>query len=181
MSDAPSTESMTDRQRRFIELLGQHERQLSGYVLSLVPNWADADDIVQQTRIRLWEQFDDFKPAGDFAAWARAIAFYQVRTYRKQASRQSQRLSGTAVELLAEVAGGMSEELRARHFAMQECLERLSAAKRELLARSYSGVETLKEIALSTGCTPGALRQKLLGLRKFLYTCVETKMRSENR
>ena len=75
----------------------------------------------------------------------------------------------------------MSEELRARHFAMQECLERLSAAKRELLARSYSGVETLKEIALSTGCTPGALRQKLLGLRKFLYTCVETKMRSENR
>jgi RNA polymerase sigma-70 factor (ECF subfamily) len=170
-----------DRHRQFTELLGQHERQLSGYVLSLVPNWAEADEIVQQTRIRLWEQFDNYQSTGDFAAWARAIAFYQVRTYRKRAGRESQRLTTVAVDMLAEDLGSMSDHLKARHYALAECLERLAASKRELLARCYSGLESIKEIAASVGCTPGALRQKLFNLRKILHGCIDDKLRSENR
>lgn len=57
-----------DRTREFLRLLGQHERRLRGFILSLVPHWADAEDIAQEVRIRLWEQFDNYDPAKDFGA-----------------------------------------------------------------------------------------------------------------
>ena len=55
-----------ERTREYLRLLGQHERRLLGFILSLVPNWADADDIAQEVKIRLWEQFDKYDPAKDF-------------------------------------------------------------------------------------------------------------------
>jgi len=45
-------------------LLAKNERRLSQYVLALVPNWADADDLIQQTKVRLWEQFGQYDKSG---------------------------------------------------------------------------------------------------------------------
>ena len=59
---------------QFVELLGRNERQLSAYVLTLVADWNDAHDVLQEVRLRLWQQFADYDPAGDFGAWARSIA-----------------------------------------------------------------------------------------------------------
>ena len=57
-----------DNIQQFLLLLGRHERWLQAFVLSLVPNWADADDIVQEVRICLWQQFDSYDPTKDFGA-----------------------------------------------------------------------------------------------------------------
>jgi DNA-directed RNA polymerase specialized sigma24 family protein len=45
-----------ESRRQFIRLMTKHERLVYGYILSLVPNWADADEILQETNIRLWEE-----------------------------------------------------------------------------------------------------------------------------
>ena len=66
----PNCERQT---KDFLVLFQQHERQIYGYILSLVPNIASADDISQNTSLRLWERFDQFDPNKDFGAWARAI------------------------------------------------------------------------------------------------------------
>ena len=65
----PNCERQT---KDFLVLFQQHERQIYGYILSLVPNIASADDISQNTSLRLWERFDQFDPNKDFGAWARA-------------------------------------------------------------------------------------------------------------
>ena len=57
-----------DRVNQYIQLLAKHERRLRGYILALVPNYADAEDVAQDVRIRLWEQFDRYDPAKDFGA-----------------------------------------------------------------------------------------------------------------
>ena len=69
-----------------MRLLAEHERQLAGYVHTLVPLWQDAEDVLQNTKLRLWEQFDSFQLGTDFAAWAITIAGYMVRTHRKTLS-----------------------------------------------------------------------------------------------
>lgn len=50
----------------FIGLLAREERRLTAYVAALVPNWADVDDLLQATKLKLWEQFGSYDPAGDF-------------------------------------------------------------------------------------------------------------------
>ena len=77
---------MDESRRQFIRLMTRHERLVYGYILSLVPNWADADEILQETNIRLWEEFEKFETGTNFAAWAVRVAHFQVLTWRGQAT-----------------------------------------------------------------------------------------------
>jgi len=49
--------------QRFLSLFLRSEREIFRYVAALVPNVTDAEDIVQQTAIALWEKFDTYDPA----------------------------------------------------------------------------------------------------------------------
>ena len=75
------------RYREYVRLLAEHERQLAGYVHALVPLWQDAEDVLQDTKLRLWEQFDTFQLGTNFAAWSFTIAGYLVRKHRKDRQR----------------------------------------------------------------------------------------------
>jgi RNA polymerase sigma-70 factor, ECF subfamily len=167
------------RNRRFVESLGQHEQQLNAFVLALVPHWPDADEIVQQTRIRLWEQFDKYDPDKDFGAWARTIAYYQVLTHRKQAGRRSTLLTTVALEKLAQEAERVGD-LSTRHAALAECLERLPPSQRDLLARCYGGEESIQQLSEGLGRSFNAVRQALFRLRRALYRCVEQQLANRN-
>ncbi len=45
-------------QQRFLSLFLRYEREIFRYVAALVPNIADAEDILQQTAMSLWEKFE---------------------------------------------------------------------------------------------------------------------------
>jgi hypothetical protein len=58
-----STRRFEDRgasQQQFLSLFLRSEREIFRYVAALVPNVADAEDIVQQTAVALWEKFDAY-------------------------------------------------------------------------------------------------------------------------
>jgi RNA polymerase sigma-70 factor, ECF subfamily len=167
------------RNRRFVELLGQNEQQLNAFVLALVPHWPDADEIVQKTRIRLWEQFDKYDSEKDFGAWARTIAYYQVLTHRKEVGRRSTLLTTVALEKLAEEAERVGD-MSSRHAALAECLERLPASQRDLLARCYGGEESIQHLSQGLGRSFNAIRQALFRLRRALYRCVEQQLTSRS-
>ncbi len=161
--------------------MGQHERRLRGFILALVPNRADAEDIAQEVRIRLWEQFDGYDRAKDFGAWARAIARYQVLTHRTLHSRQKTvTLDSELMERIADQAAAMSEELEAGQKALADCFDKLPAGKRELLTRYYSGEYTTRELAAQRGWGFDATRQTILRTRLALRDCVEETLHEED-
>ncbi|MCG8586694.1 MAG: sigma-70 family RNA polymerase sigma factor [Pirellulales bacterium] len=172
---------MEKQNARFVELLGQHERQLNAYVLALVPNWSDADDIVQQTRIRLWEQFDSYDPSKDFGTWARVVAHYQVLTYRKTVSRASLQLSDQVLDKLADTKMLPSDTGTARQTYLSECVDEMPEDDRSLLARCYGREETIKGVAVELGRSFNAVRQNLFRMRQRLFDCVERKLAKEHR
>ena len=45
----------TAAQQRFLSLFLRSEREIFRYVAALIPNVKDAEDIVQQTALALWE------------------------------------------------------------------------------------------------------------------------------
>ena len=50
----------TDRTDQFIRLFSREEPRLHAYILTMVPNWSDAADILQETSAVLWKKFDEF-------------------------------------------------------------------------------------------------------------------------
>jgi RNA polymerase sigma-70 factor, ECF subfamily len=175
----PLSPAQDERTRRFLRLLGPQEHRLQTFVLSLVPNFADAEDVAQQVRIRLWEQFDDYDPAKDFGGWMRTVARYLVLAYREKQSRERRRFSARSVELLADELAAMSDELDAGQRALRDCFEQLPELKRDLLVSYYSGEQSTREIAAARGWTFDATRQSLLRTRITLRDCIDKAMREE--
>ncbi len=163
----------------FLRLLSQHERRMKAYILALVPNWADADDLYQETTVRLWEQFADYDPEKEFGAWACTIAYYMVLAHRKKSSREKGRFSQAFVDAVAEEVAASSHEADLRYHALQHCLQKLNERNRDLVRRCYSGTDTLKVVAKQMGRSVAALYKALSRIRHSLHECVEKNLQEE--
>lgn len=163
-----------DQQCEFVRLLAEHERQLSGYVHTLVPLWQDAEDILQNTKLRLWEQFDSFRRDADFAAWAIVIASYMVRAHRKSCQRQRVCFSDDVLDKISRFVPSTSSSLQDdRASALVECVKTLNDASRRLLRRFCTGRQKIVEIARELGQAPSTTRGALLRIRRSLLECVQ--------
>ena len=72
------------KEEQFMRLFLQSERRILGFILSLVPNLSDAEDLMQETCSIMWSKIDQFEPGTDFTAWGISIARYRVLTYRRK-------------------------------------------------------------------------------------------------
>jgi RNA polymerase sigma-70 factor, ECF subfamily len=177
--DASKSSDHEAHAQEFVRLLGAHEQALSGYIISLVPNWADADEIAQDTKLRLWEQFAQYDRTKDFGTWARAIAFFMVMAYRKRSSRAAARLNQQFVDLVSREASLLSTRAHPLREALSNCVAKLDQAARELLWACYSGRETIKDIAIRLGRTIRGTQRAVARIRNDLQQCVEDAMHRE--
>ena len=173
MTTDPSAEHPSgDRTEAFLRLLTANERRLSAFVLALVPHWADADEIVQETKIRLWQQFDEYRPGESFAAWACAIAKFQVLTYRKRVGRERSRFSDAFAEAVAKQIAE-TEYVTTGEAALADCLQKLNPRNREIVRRYYAGEAQVEEMAQELSRTASSIYKAISAARKFLHECVQ--------
>ena len=132
-----------------------NERRVFTYILTLLPNVADAQDVLQETSIVLWRKFAEYRPGSDFTAWAFRVAQNMVRNYRAKQRRCRVKFDE---RLLAAVAGdveSMREELDFARSATVDCVDELPPADRDLLRRRYETGATIKSVAEAVGRSVG--------------------------
>lgn len=169
------------RTAELLRLLGTHERGLFAYVYALIPNWQDAEEVMQRVRIRIWQDFDRYDREKPFGSWARAIAYYLALTYRKQKSRQREFFSEQILSEVSDAYESVADAANDRRSALLGCLDKLSDRKRYIVERYYLATESSSNLAASLSMTQNALRQLLFRIRKTLYQCIERSLRSEIR
>src|SRR5689334_25022209 len=81
------SEDSSIAQQRFLSLFLRSEREIFRYVAALVPNVTDAEDIVQQTAIALWEKFAAYDPSQPFTPWACRFALNKTRQWIERHQR----------------------------------------------------------------------------------------------
>lgn len=160
----------------YVRLLSQHQRRLAMYICTLVPTWNDAEEIIQETSLVLWREFDRFEPGTNFLAWACRIAFHQVLAWRKKRTRDRLEFSPEFLERVAEEAIQSQDWLEERREALSACLERLPDAQRELLRLRYSEDCTVETLADRLQRTSTALYRALSRIRQTLTECVQRRL-----
>jgi RNA polymerase sigma-70 factor (ECF subfamily) len=167
---------MDESRRQFVRLITKYERLVYGYILSLVPNWTDADEILQETNVRLWEEFDKFVPGTNFAAWAIRVAHFQVLTWRKAASRSRLLFDQRVIDSLAVEPYWTDEAFEERQQALGDCVSELPIHSRELLRHCYVQGSKIKEVATRLRRSPAAVYKALERIRTSLHSCIERKL-----
>ena len=91
-ADAPA-ERPPEKNGLFLRLFLQNERRLYAYILTLLPHRADAEDVLQEASLVMWDKFDEHNPPDDFAAWGCRIAYFKVLDFYKKSRRAKVRQS----------------------------------------------------------------------------------------
>jgi RNA polymerase sigma-70 factor (ECF subfamily) len=166
----------------FVRLLLQHQFRLYGFILSLVPNCADADDVMQETSAALWEMFDKYETNTDFGAWACRVAKYRVLKFRERQSRAPVFTSDDVLERIAEASLGQSDASEARRQALSRCVQHLSPPDSELLRQVYDpATRTLKQVAEVLARPANTVYKAVRRIHQMLFECMERTIRAEER
>ena len=165
-----------EARKRLMTLMTRHQRQIFSYIYVLVPNRTDAEDLLQETSLLICEKFHEFREGTDFVAWACQIAYWRIRYSRQKFARSKVVFDQEIVDVVAQTAGQMTEELDDRHEALGRCLEKLPSRDRDLLMARYEPGGGVEEAARRSGRTVTTAYKALARLRKLLLDCVSTRL-----
>lgn len=168
-------------EERFISLLTGHQPQLMMLVRALVPNRADADDIIQEVNLYLWRHAHELRSEETFGAWIRQTVHFQVLTYRKRQGRQRAKFSEILVEQLAGEFDKLAATDDRRQSALADCLQKLSDKDRELILRRYQSDTTTTGLAAKLGRSAKGIYESLARIRQRLFECLGQALRQEER
>jgi len=164
------------RHEEFLRLFVVHEPAIRAFVRRLVPSRVDADDILQEVAVVLWERFEDFRKEGDFRAWATGIARFKVLAWLRDRGRDRLVLAGDVVELIAESSTRDEARLERQRDALASCLMKLSAQDRDLVERAYQPSVKIQDVAEASGRTLRGFYQWLYRVRRLLLECVRREL-----
>ena len=168
------SEDAAAAQQRFLSLFLRSEREVFRYVAALVPNVADAEDIVQQTALSLWEKFDAYDPSQPFTPWACRFALNKTRQWLERRQRWQLLLERGLAEELVQRREELRPELEARLRHLEGCLGKLPGEQRSLVEGYYYHRDGIEKLAESSGRTVSATYKTLQRVRQALQVCIET-------
>lgn len=163
----------------FAALYSKCHLDLLRYVLTLLPDRAQAEDVVQETARLLWQKFDEYDPALPFSPWARRFAYFEVLKVRKREAVRGKYFSDELIERLAEEREAEEETLATQREALADCLKKLDEPSRRLLMNRYNREISLQELARLEGKSPNALYLTVHRIRQKLVECVNRALRVE--
>lgn len=155
----------------------QAQPVVSSYILALVPNFHQAEDILQEvavTLVRKYEQYDQSRP---FLSWALGIAKNAALESRRRTAREFERLF--TVEMADRIAIAYSDQADnwgATRLALQTCLKKQGSKSLELLRWRYGNNMKPQDIAQKMGVTAVAVRVALHRLKAALQKCVRRQL-----
>jgi len=157
----------------FLRLYSKHQRDLFKFIFTLVPNHADADDILQDSSVILWQKFGEFSIGTNFFHWASRVAYNKVRDFRKKAARNRLRFwTDDLIDAIAETQFAERESLVQQRDLLVGCMRELAPNDRELVRQYFSKRLTIKAVAEFIGRPSNTVYKALNRIRKTLMDCV---------
>lgn len=171
-----SQDAPADRHELYVQLLSASHRRLLGYLMSLLGNRHDAEDVLQRASVTMWRRFETFEAGTDFMAWGSTVAFYEAKNFQRVAARSRLRFDDDLLNTIAAERIGDLAHLDERLDALQHCVGRLDEGNRKLVEAVYDDGAEIATLAAQLGRAPQTLYNRLNVVRRALAECVERRL-----
>jgi RNA polymerase sigma-70 factor (ECF subfamily) len=156
----------------FVELLIANQPRIYAYIVSLLPNRTDAEEVFQETCVVLWAKWKEFDLNTNFLAWACQIALNKTFNFRKRQARSRLIFGDEFLQTVSDQRLASIEHTEARSTALAGCIEKLKSRDRDLLDRWYQKRGTTKELAAQLGRPLDTVYKAMKRIRQALFDCV---------
>lgn len=161
----------------------QYQGTLLGYAAHRLPDIDAAQEVVQLTFIRAYEQLDDYQPERDFGIWLCVICKHFILTELERQQRESRNLEKFSHALRLRIGEEMvSAANDGQHDllpALRECLKNLQTQAASVVRLRYEERQSCRSIAESLDRTVTWVTSTLSRSRKVLRMCVESRLGEE--
>lgn len=157
----------------FLDLFTGSQLRLYRYIVVLVANQIEAEDILQNTNLVMLRKCDQFQPGTNFVSWSTGIAYLEVLKYRASKKRSAHGLSEETLAVLAADALDKASMLEERNRALPSCMEKLSPGDFAMVTDHYFRGLSWEAIAQTLGRTSSSVRHSICRIRRELKRCID--------
>ncbi len=162
----------------FVQHLTGAQSALYAFICSLMGELEQAQDVLQETNVKLWRRAREYDASRPFLAWAYSFARWEVMAWRKKVQRSRLVLDDDLLDLVAaklatpaDVDGSLA--------ALEKCLAHLPSKQREIVHARYEQGETVRAMAARMGQPENALAALLYRIRRALHECITASLAKE--
>jgi RNA polymerase sigma-70 factor (ECF subfamily) len=161
---------------QFLRLLMTHQNKIYAYIFSMVPNFTDADDIMQEVTVALLHRFSDFQIGTNFLAWARKMAFYEILKFRKKQHRQPLAFTQETLQAIAAYVEKESSHTEQMLDVLGRCLSKLNIREQQLIVLRYEDGATTQSVSEKLGVSIYSIYRAIERIQGILLRCVNRNM-----
>lgn len=163
----------------FVRQLTMQHKRIYAFILTLVANSADADDIMQDTAVLMWEKYRNSEEITNLGALGIRIAHFKVLEFRKKQYGKKLQFNSTLFDTVLGGAVAVEEKVDERFEAMKKCLSKLDEKSRKLVQLRHQKGQTIKHIAESIQMPPHTAYKHLAHIHDMLVRCIRRTLRAE--
>jgi RNA polymerase sigma-70 factor (ECF subfamily) len=166
------SKQQSDQVSAFVNQLTACQHRIYAFILTLVPNWSDADDLMQETAEVMWRKFQDIGQINDFCAWGKTIARNKIMNFYTKKKRERVLFDDTLLNDVVKREERASLQAERRVQALQKCLQKLRSNDRHLIQVLYGHDITIKELAERVKRPIQGLYKAMARIHHSLLQCV---------
>ena len=166
---------MDEKSRQATRLWTLAQPVVSAFVTSVVRDFKDRDDVLQEIAVAAIESFDAYNPERPFVPWVMGVARNQIGLYLRHRRRDRLVFDEETVSCLATAFSEISSQERHKLDALSECLKLLEGRASELCQLRYHDDLKPAGIAEKLGMAPNAVAKALQRIRDQLRDCINRK------
>lgn len=165
-------------QKEFVELLTAHRTMLYAMAYSMCRKHDDAETIVQDASITMWEKFGEFERGTSFGKWSRAFLYRTAMNHVRAQKRLPIVCDPDVMESLSAGYDSMSGLYKDDRLmdTLNTCIDELSDADRGVLHLRFQQEKDCASLAGILKKSVHAVEVILYRIRKRLELCIRTKL-----
>lgn len=164
----------------FDQMLQSSRDKLMIYLVALVSNVADAEDLCQRISLVMWQKFSDYDRSRSFFSWACGIARYEAYNFRR--ARVADRILSRSElpELLAITLENLDQDpSQERLSALRNCLQALPEQEHSFIRQIYWEGRSFDSVAQALGCSVRTFYNRMYLIRRRLSKCVARRLKAD--
>ena len=168
----PDIKSNDCKYRSYIQLLTANQRRIYGFIYAMLSDHAAAEDILQDTTMFMWENFDKYKEGTNFSAWGIAIARLLVLKHCRKQKNQAMLFDSEVLEQLEEQSD-VFEYQEDQVEALKKCFTKLNDSDQTIMKMRYVEKVNVKVISDKLSLSTSHLYRVMAKINNNLVRCIK--------
>jgi len=147
-------------------LFARHNVRVFRFLTRIVGNDATAEDLLNEVFVEVWRNAGRFEARSRASTWILAIARFKALASMRR--RQHDELDDEASEMIEDTADDpeVSVQKTERSALLQQCLQQLSVAHRQVVDLVYYHEQSIEEVAEIIGVPASTVKTRVFYARK---------------